>query len=78
MAGRPWLAGHEFTMADCAAAPALFYAQTFAPVAAEQTHLTAYCASLRKRPSVAMVLEEARPFLHFYPLQEGLAQEFQP
>ena len=66
MAGRTWATGEDFTMADCAAAPALFYANWVAPVA-DHPGVAAYLARLRARPSFARVVEEARPYRHLFP-----------
>ena len=60
--GRTWLMGEDFTMADCAAGPALLYAGDLFPFA-ERPALAAYWERLRARPSYARVLEEADPFL---------------
>ena len=60
--GRPWLMGEDFTMADCAAAPALLYAGDLFPFA-ERRAIAAYWERLRARPSYARVLEEAEPHL---------------
>lgn len=76
MAGRDWLAGDAFTLADCAAAPALFYAVTLAPIPGDQPHLAAYFERLVARPSVRRVIAQARPFFQFYPGREGLAARF--
>ena len=65
--GGEWATGDSFTMADCAAAPALFYANLLAPVA-EHPRLAAYLVRLRARPSFARTVEEARPFRPFFPL----------
>jgi glutathione S-transferase len=62
----PWAVGETFTMADCAAAPALFFARQVAPFG-ERRHLAAYHARLAERPSVARVLEEAKPYLSMFP-----------
>jgi glutathione S-transferase len=61
-----WAAGESFTLADCAAAPALFYANKVAPFE-QRRHLAAYYARLCERPSVARVFAEARPFLAMFP-----------
>jgi len=61
-----WAAGESFTLADCAAAPALFYANKIAPFG-ERRHLAAYYARLCERPSVARVFEEAKPYLAMFP-----------
>ena len=68
LAGRTWAAGEDFTLADCAAAPALFYADWVHPIAGEQATLKAYRARLLERPSVARTVEEARPYRPFFPL----------
>jgi len=68
LAGRTWAAGVEFTLADCAAAPALFYADWVHPIAAACATLRAYRARLLTRPSFARAVEEARPFRSYFPL----------
>lgn len=70
MASRPWAAGDDFSMADCAAAPALFYAARVLPYADTHPHLAAYLERLKARPSYARVLKEAEPYFHMFP-QEG-------
>lgn len=67
MAGKTWAAGDAFTMADCAAAPALFYADKVMPLAAGHATAMAYLARLKQRPSFARVLEEAEPYFKFFP-----------
>lgn len=74
--GRTWVAGDGFGLADCAAAPALFYAVTHLPLAAEHAHLAAYFERLMAHPAVARVIEAARPFFRFYPGRAGLARRF--
>ena len=66
--GRTWAAGDHFTLADCAAAPALFYADWVHPIPEENSNLRAYRARALARPSVARVVDEARPYRHFFPL----------
>jgi glutathione S-transferase len=68
MADRQWAAGLEFSLADCAAAPALFYADWVHTIAPELGHLRAYRARLLARPSIARAVDEARPFRSFFPL----------
>ena len=68
MAGREWAAGDAFSLADCAAAPALFYADWTHPIAARFTHLIAYRKRLLARPSFARAVDEARPFRPYFPL----------
>ncbi len=67
MAGRTWAAGEAFSLADCAAAPALFYADKIMPLAADRPNAAAYLARLKARPSYARTLEEAGPYLHMFP-----------
>jgi glutathione S-transferase len=64
-----WLAGEHFTLADCAAAPALHYADVVHPLD-RQAHpaLAAYFDRLLARSSVARVVEEARPYRELFPL----------
>jgi glutathione S-transferase len=73
---REWIAGPGFSMADCAAAPALFYAITLVPLPDDAPHLAAYLERLLARPSVRRVLDEARPYFHMYPFAEALAPRF--
>jgi glutathione S-transferase len=64
---REWISGDSFTLADCGAAPALFYADMVRPIAGHP-RLEAYYSRLRARPSFARAVDEARPFRHFFPL----------
>lgn len=68
MPGRTWAAGETFTLADCAAAPSLFYADWTHRIPERYQHLTAYRARLLERPSFARAVNEARPFRHYFPL----------
>jgi glutathione S-transferase len=68
MAGRQWAVGDAFTLADCAAAPALFYADWTQPIPQRFSHLTAYRRRLLARPSFARAVDEARPYRAFFPL----------
>lgn len=68
MQRRDWAAGAEFSMADCAAAPALFYADWVHPIPPAQAALRAYRARLLARPTIARAVDEARPFRHLFPL----------
>jgi glutathione S-transferase len=68
MANREWAAGQAFSLADCAAAPALFYADWTHAIPARLANLTAYRARLLARPSFARAVNEARPFRPFFPL----------
>src|SRR6218665_1870583 len=76
LAGRPWVAGEAFSMADCAAAPALFYAVTYVPLPLQQGRLSAYFERLMAHPSVAATVEQARPWFKFYPGRGGLSKRF--
>lgn len=76
LAGRTWAAGDEFSMADCTAAPALFYSTTLVPFTISHPRLTAYFERLVNRKSVARTLEEAKPFFQFYPYQVAIAARF--
>ena len=67
MAGREWAAAGAFSLADCAAAPALFYADWVRPIPPEHSHLRAYRARLLERPSYARAVEEARPHRGLFP-----------
>jgi len=62
-----WAAGDSFSIADCAAAPALFYANKVAPFTDARPHLASYLARVSARPSYARVLDEARPYLSLFP-----------
>ena len=64
--GDGWAAGDAFTLADCAAAPSLFYADWVQPLA-EHPRLAAYLRRLRARPSVARAVDEARPYRPLFP-----------
>ena len=68
MAGRTWAVGDDFTIADCAAAPFLFYADWTHPIPAKYANLASYRARLLERPSFARAVDEARPFRHYFPL----------
>jgi glutathione S-transferase len=67
MADRVWVAG-DFSLADCAAAPSLLYADWTYPIPARFAALHAYRQRLLARPSYARALEEARPYRHMFPL----------
>ncbi|HYG47575.1 MAG TPA: glutathione S-transferase family protein [Allosphingosinicella sp.] len=65
--GGSWIAGEAFTLADCGAAPALFYAGMVRPFAG-RPRLDAYYSRLRSRPSFIRAVDEARCFRPFFPL----------
>ncbi|WP_233828662.1 glutathione S-transferase family protein [Paraburkholderia sp. ZP32-5] len=68
MAGREWAAGMSFSLADCAAAPSLFYADWTHAIDPAFTHVHAYRQRLLARPSFARAVDEARPYRSFFPL----------
>lgn len=68
LAGKRWAAGHDFTLADCAAAPSLFYADWVYPIPEAFPELRAYRARLLARPSFARAVDEARYFRPNFPL----------
>ncbi|SEQ14756.1 glutathione S-transferase [Solimonas aquatica] len=68
LAGRQWAAGEDFTLADCAAAPALFYADWVLAIPEAHPRLRAYRARLLARPSFARAVDEARPYRPLFPL----------
>jgi glutathione S-transferase len=67
MADRQWAVGSSFTLADCAAAPALFYADWVHPIGEAFPNVSAYRARLLARPSVKRAVDEARPFRPLFP-----------
>jgi glutathione S-transferase len=66
--GREWAAGADFSLADCAAAPALFYADWVHPIGKACANLRAYRQRLLARPSFARAVNEARPYRAHFPL----------
>ncbi len=67
MAKRPGSSGDDFSMADCAAAPSLFYSDWVHEIRDQYPHVRAFRARLLARPSVARTIDEARPYRHFFP-----------
>ena len=65
LADRTWACGETFTMADCAAAPSLFYANELVPI--EAPHTRAYLERLLARPSMVRVRAEAQPYWKYFP-----------
>jgi glutathione S-transferase len=68
LTGREWAAGSAFSLADCAAAPALFYADWVHPIGAGCANVRAYRRRLLARPSFARAVDEARPYRPNFPL----------
>lgn len=64
----PWAVGGAFTLADCAAAPSLFYADWIEEIGPGRPRLAAYRARLLAHPVVARAVDEGRPYRHFFPL----------
>ncbi|WP_244481168.1 glutathione binding-like protein [Rhizobium sp. Leaf371] len=67
LAGRDWARGADLTLADCAAAPALFCAYWVNPIADQFVTLKAYRARLLTRRSVARRIDDARPYRAYFP-----------
>jgi glutathione S-transferase len=70
LAGKQWMVGDDFTMADVAAVPALFYGSMAVPFGDEHKNVAAYLERLKQRPSVARVLKEAEPYFNMVPLKK--------
>jgi glutathione S-transferase len=68
MAGREWAAGEPFSLADCGAAPFLFYADWTHRIGEQHANVLAYRRRLLARPSFARAVDEARPFRRYFPL----------
>jgi glutathione S-transferase len=68
LSDRAWAAGGAFSMADCAAAPSLFYADWVHEIAPAFPRLRAYRSQLLARPSFARAVDEGRPYRRYFPL----------
>jgi glutathione S-transferase len=66
--GRQWAMGDAFSLADCAAAPALFYADWAHPIPEALANTRAFRARLLAQPSVKLAVDEARPYRPYFPL----------
>ena len=71
IAAKPWAMGEAFSMADCAAAPALFYTNMIVPLAGTYKNTAAYLDRLMTRPSYARALKEAEPYLAMVPKEKA-------
>ncbi len=71
-----WITGRDFTMADCSALPALFFAQIVHPPREGHRQLAAFFERLLARPSVQRVLSEARPYFGFFPYRDAMPARF--
>jgi len=67
MPSKTWAMGDAFTLADCAAAPALYFADKVMPLGDAHATTAAYLARLMARPSFARTLEEAQPYFALFP-----------
>lgn len=67
MVQKTWAMGDAFTLADCAAGPALYYANLLMPLADAHKNVAAYLARLTRRPSFARAIREAEPYRAFFP-----------
>ena len=76
VADKTWAIGETFGLADCAAAPALFFADIVEPFAAAHPNVAAYFERLLARPSFERVLAEARPYFHLFPYKEAIPARF--
>jgi glutathione S-transferase len=76
MADKSWAIGDAFTVADCSAAPALFYAGIVQPFDRTHPHVAAYFDRLLARPSFQRVLSEARPYFQYFPYREAMPARF--
>jgi glutathione S-transferase len=73
---RAWAAGDAFSIADCAAAPALFFADIVLPFSGTYPAVAAYFDRLVARPSVARTFAEARPYFPLFPLRDQIPARF--
>lgn len=76
LAHKEWATGNAFSMADCAAAPALFYASIVQPFPKSRRDLTQYFERLMARPSVSRVLKEAQPYFDLFPMKHAIPARF--
>jgi glutathione S-transferase len=70
LSGKTWAMAHDFSMADCAAAPALFYANKVLPLGDAHPVTAAYLRRLEQRPSFTRVLREAEPYFAMFPQEK--------
>ncbi len=67
MASKTWAVGEAFSLADCAAGPALFYGDFQHPIGADRPNTIAYLERLMARPSLARAMQEAQPYMAMVP-----------
>jgi glutathione S-transferase len=73
MAAKTWCMGNEFTLADCSAAPALFYIDKAMPFADTHKNAHRYLERLKSRPSFARALTEAEPYFEMFPIKRAVS-----
>ena len=71
-----WAVGEAFSLADCAAAPALFFASIVEPIPAELTGLKGYLDGLLDRPSVRRVYRDAAPYFSMFPYRDAMPDKY--
>jgi len=76
MANRTWIAGQAFSLAECAAAPALFYSTIVMPLPTQCLQLMQYFERLMERASMQRVIAQARPFFDYFPYKESIPKRF--
>jgi glutathione S-transferase len=76
VSGQRWATGDVFTLADCAAMPALFFASIVHPFGKDRHQLAAYFERLLARPSVKRVLAEAQPSFGLFPYRDAMPERF--
>ncbi len=76
LANTAWLGGGDFSLADCAAAPSLFYAVAYVAFPDGSARSSAYFERLMEQGDVAAVVDAARPWLGMFPGRDGLARRF--
>jgi len=76
MKNRTWILGDAFSIADCSAAPALFYAGIIEPFAQTHPNVVAYFERLLQRPTFKRVLAAARPYFQYFPFKEAMPARF--
>lgn len=74
--GKSWAIGGDFSIADCAAAPSLFFASIVHPFDDGQRNLRGYFERLLERPSFRCALEAARPYFSMFPYRDAMPERF--
>lgn len=75
-AGQPWVIGDTFSLADCSAAPALFFASIVHPFGETYPNLAAYLDRLLARSSVARAIGEAKPYFEMFPYRDAMPARY--